>query len=110
MIPVMALVSMIAFSMILLLPGDPALAILGPEQARNTALYESLRRDLGLDQPVGLQYLSWAGKVVSGALGRSARSQQPVGWLMLQAIGPAAQLALSGMVLAFPTALAVGGS
>src|SRR2546425_835533 len=108
MIPVMVLVSMIAFSMILLLPGDPALAILGPEQARNTALYESLRRELGLDQPVALQYLSWAEKVATGDLGRSARSQQPVTWLIFQSIGPTVQLACSAMVIALLIALPIG--
>jgi peptide/nickel transport system permease protein len=107
-VPVMVLVSMISFGMLMLLPGDPAMAILGPEQARNTELYNTLRRELGLDQPLPIQYLTWAGKVVSGDLGRSSRNQQPVSALIGQSIGPTMQLSLLGMAIALLIALPVG--
>lgn len=108
MVPVLVLVSMIAFSILFMLPGDPALAILGPERARDTQAYETLRRELGLDQPLYLRYLTWAGKVLTGDFGTSARNQIEVSSLIGQSIGPTAQLTLSAMVVALLIAIPVG--
>ena len=108
MVPVMLLVSMIAFSIILLLPGDPAMAILGPERARDTQVYQALRQELGLDKSIPLQYLSWLGKIVTGDLGTSARNQQPVTALLAQSIGPTLQLALTAMLIALVIAVPIG--
>src|SRR5256885_1201096 len=107
-VPVIVLVSMISFGLLMLLPGDPAMAILGPEQVRNAELYNELRRELGLDQPLPVQYLTWVGKVASGDFGRSSRSQQPVAALIGQSIGPTMQLSLLGMAIALLIALPVG--
>ena len=108
MVPVIVLVSIIAFSIILLLPGDPAMAMLGPERARDTAVYQALRQELGLDKPVPLQYLSWLGKVAVGDLGISARNQQPVTTLVAQSIGPTVQLAISALTIALLIAIPIG--
>jgi peptide/nickel transport system permease protein len=68
--------SIIIFAFIHLIPGDPVYVMLGdvatPEQA------ESLRRSLGLDQPIIVQYLQWAGHALTGDLGRSIVYQAPV--------------------------------
>jgi peptide/nickel transport system permease protein len=108
MFPVMLLVSMIAFSIILLLPGDPAMAILGPERARDTQVYQALRQELGLDKSIPLQYLSWLGKILTGDLGTSARNQQPVTALLAQSIGPTVQLALTALLIALVIAVPIG--
>jgi peptide/nickel transport system permease protein len=108
MVPVMLLVSMIAFSIILLLPGDPAMAILGPERARDTQVYQALRQELGLDKSIPMQYLSWLGKIVTGDLGTSARNSQPVTALLAQSIGPTVQLAFTAMLVALIIAIPVG--
>lgn len=108
MVPVMLLVSMIAFSIILLLPGDPAMAILGPERARDTQVYQALRQELGLDKSIPMQYLTWLGKIVTGDLGTSARNQQPVTVLIAQSIGPTVQLALTAMLIALAIAVPIG--
>src|SRR3954463_16670935 len=54
MVPLLILVSIIAFSLVLLLPGDPALAILGEERANadNRSAYFALRQEMGLDDPI----------------------------------------------------------
>jgi peptide/nickel transport system permease protein len=108
MVPVIVLVSMIAFSIILLLPGDPAMAMLGPERARDTQVYLALRQDLGLDKSIPMQYVSWLGKIVTGDLGISARNQQPVNLLVAQSIGPTLQLAFTAMFVALVIAVPVG--
>ena len=68
--------SVLIFAFIHLVPGDPIYVLLGdtatPEQA------ELVRPQLGLDQPIVLQYLQWAGKALTGDLGRSIFFQAPV--------------------------------
>ena len=65
MVPLLILISMLAFSLILLLPGDPALAILGEERANanDKQAYYALRQEMGLDDPVPVQYVKWVGRV-----------------------------------------------
>lgn len=75
-IPVLIGITLIVFSMMHLAPGDPAEALLGPLRTEETL--EQVRRELGLDQPLHVQYLSWAGRALVGDLGDSIRSSQPV--------------------------------
>jgi peptide/nickel transport system permease protein len=108
MIPVLFVVSAIAFSLLFVLPGDPALAILGEEQAKNQQLYQQLRNELGLDRPLPVQYLDWASKVVRGDLGTSTRTQLPVSELLVQRLGPTAQLSAMAMLLGVLVGVPVG--
>jgi peptide/nickel transport system permease protein len=108
MVPVIVLVSAIAFSLLFVLPGDPALAILGEEQAKNQQLYQQLRAELGLDRPLPVQYVDWASKVVRGDLGTSTRTQLPVSQLLVQRIGPTVQLSAMAMLLGVLVAIPVG--
>jgi peptide/nickel transport system permease protein len=75
-LPVLLIVSLITFSMIHLIPGDPAVAIAGmsatPEQIAN------IRRDQGLDQPLLSQLWDWYANLLHGDLGRSLLLGQPV--------------------------------
>src|SRR5919197_649422 len=80
--PGVLIVSVLAFGLLYVLPGDPAIAILG-ENAGNQQTYQALRHDLGLDQPLYVQYLTWLGKVVQGDLGRSIRTSEPVSAVLL---------------------------
>src|SRR3954466_4741368 len=75
-IPVMLLVSAGGFLLLPLIPGDPGAAMLG-ENATPQAR-ETLRRELGLDRPLPEQYLRWLGRALTGDLGRSIRSGQPI--------------------------------
>ncbi|HTG10324.1 MAG TPA: ABC transporter permease, partial [Candidatus Eisenbacteria bacterium] len=68
-LPVLVGVSLLVFGVMRLAPGDPAAIMLGAQATREDV--ERLRRDLGLDRPVALQYLQWMGRVVQGDLGRS---------------------------------------
>lgn len=81
MIPVLFLVTLISFSLILL-TGDPVKAMLGQEADPETV--QVMRAQLGLDQPVPVQYAKWLGRVLQGDLGRSVRSSQPVSEAILQ--------------------------
>ena len=68
-IPVLLGVSVLVFGVLHLAPGDPAAIMLGAQATREDV--ERLRRDLGLDQPLPVQYLRWMSHVVRGDLGRS---------------------------------------
>ena len=108
MIPVLFLVSLVSFSLIFVLPGDPALAILGPDQLENKQLYLALRAQLGLDQPIPIQYLHWLVDLLHGNLGTSIRTHFPVTTLLLQSLGPTVQLSALAMLIALAIALPVG--
>jgi len=108
MIPVLVLVSVVSFSLIFVLPGDPALAILGDQNARDAQLYAQLRADLGLDRPLPVQYLDWAGRVLRGDFGTSTQTHQPVASLLLQRIGPTAELGLLALLFALTIGMSVG--
>jgi peptide/nickel transport system permease protein len=68
-IPVLLIVSLITFGLMRLIPGDPAAAIAGI--AATPAQIEQLRQDLGLDQPIWMQLLSYYEGLARGDLGRS---------------------------------------
>ena len=74
--PVAFLVTVAVFALIHLTPGDPAQIILGEE--RNPEALAALHHELGLDQPLPVQYLRWVGGVLHGDWGRSIRTRQPV--------------------------------
>lgn len=104
LIPVLFGISVVVFLIMALLPGDPALAILGP-YATPEAL-ESLRRDLGLDQPLWRRFFIWLGNVLQGDLGRSVTLQRPVIEEIAERIGPT--LLLAATALALSVALGFG--
>ena len=76
MIPTLILSSMLVFSFIILVPGDPAAVLLGdsatPEEIK------ALTKELGLDRPIYVQYLIWVGNVLQGDFGTSLFSGDPV--------------------------------
>jgi len=98
LIPVLFVVSVVIFSLIHLTPGDPARRILG-EKASDSAV-AALHANMGLDQPIVVQYLRWVGGVFTGNLGDSYFLRKSV----VQAIGdnavPTVQLATIAIIVA----------
>jgi peptide/nickel transport system permease protein len=76
LVPVLLGVSMVVFLVLHLSPGDPAEIMLGSQASQ--ADVARLRADLGLDEPLPLQYARWMAHVLQGDLGRSIRLRQPV--------------------------------
>lgn len=95
-------VSMIIFIAIRALPGDPARLMAGPEAPQEAV--DHMRARLGLDQPLPLQYLHFAGGMLRGDSGLSLKSQQPV----MQEIGERLPYTLSLAVLAYLLAILIG--
>jgi peptide/nickel transport system permease protein len=76
LLPVLLGVSVVIFMVLRLAPGDPAEIMLGSQATKEDL--ERLRRELGLTQPVHVQYLLWMSHVVRGDLGRSIWRKRPV--------------------------------
>lgn len=76
MVPVLFGLTVIVFTIMAMIPGDPALVILGSYATPENVA--KLNRDLGLDQPLLQQYLSWLGNLLTGDLGRSYSLNRPV--------------------------------
>src|SRR5216117_3885386 len=103
-IPVLLLVTAGVFALIHLTPGDPIDAMMA--ESVDATVKERLRRDLGLDQPLYVQYAAWMSRLLRGDLGRSIRNQEPVIENVARRIRPSLQLAafamLVSLVVAFP--------
>lgn len=105
-VPILFIVSIMVFSMINMIPGDPATVILGqeaPEEAR-----EAMREELGLNDPIVVQYASWLGDTVRGDLGDSLVDGAPVLSLILQRIPATFQLALGAFMISLLISVTVG--
>ena len=76
LVPVLAGVSIIVFMVLHLSPGDPVDIMLGTQATQEDRA--RLRTDLGLDEPLHVQYVRWLGHVVRGDLGRSLFMRRPV--------------------------------
>lgn len=106
MIPVLFIVSLIVFSLLHLSPGDPAMSMLGEEATPESIA--QLRGRLGLDEPLPVQYVKWAGSVLQGDLGRSIRSNQPVREAIIQRLPVTIELALLSVLVSLVIAIPVG--
>lgn len=105
-VPVLLGVATLVFSLLHLVPGDPAQAMLG--EGATPAEVADLRARLGLDQPIYRQYLRFMGGAVRGDLGRSFRTKQPVGEAIVERLPATAELAVSAMVVAVLVAIPLG--
>jgi peptide/nickel transport system permease protein len=101
-IPVLLLVAMIAFFLMHLLPGDPAVVIAGADASPEAI--GRLRAELGLDRPLLQQLLQWLTQLAQGNFGRSLGLNQSV----LSAVGERLPVTLSLALLAFAITLPVG--
>ena len=105
-IPVLWLVSVLVFSLIHLVPGDPVLVILGTTAEK--AQVEAMRHKLGLDQPLWLQYGRWMGGLVRGNLGHSIISDEPVMDMILRRIPTTLTVAAAALLLSLSISIPAG--
>lgn len=108
-VPTLLIVSLITFSITMLLPGDPALAFLGESAALDQTAYAATRAELGLDQPLPVQYARWLGRALRGDLGRSVRTKEPVVTSLRTRIPITLELITlamaTGLLIAFPVGI-----
>ncbi|WP_366655265.1 ABC transporter permease [Fodinicurvata sp. EGI_FJ10296] len=105
-IPIMGIVAVFVFLMLHMSPGDPAVIIAGdfagPEEV------EEIRRQLGLHQPLIVQFGSWLGSLLQGDLGTSIYSGLPVTRLIGQRVEPTLLLTLCTIAIAVTCAIPLG--
>lgn len=105
-IPTLILVSIAVFALLRFIPGDPAALMLG--DLAQPGQVEAMRWQMGLDQPVVVQYLIWVGNVLTGDFGVSIGSKQDVLTLILDAFAVSATIVLAGVILATIIAVPAG--
>lgn len=105
-IPVLFLVSFVAFALLWLVPGDAAVVMLGPDV--DPALVVQLRRDLGLDRSLVAQYGIWLGKVLGGDLGKSLRDNRAISAAVGERLPASIELAILAMGIAILLGIPAG--
>lgn len=105
-IPVLFITSLIIFLMIHLIPGDPAVVIVGPDA--EPAVVEAVRKDLGLNEPLPIQYGIWLGHILRGDFGNTYSTHYPVGALLLQRLPATIELAGAALMLALLISVPLG--
>jgi peptide/nickel transport system permease protein len=99
-------ISAILFATMHLIPGGPEAMLAGPDV--DPSVVEELRKSLGLDRPVYVQYARWLGQVAQGHFGVSFRDGQPVAEHIRRRFWPTVQLALSGLIVAVGVGIPLG--
>ncbi|HLY22781.1 MAG TPA: ABC transporter permease [bacterium] len=103
---VLAVVSVLVFAVVQLLPGDVATEILGTSATPEDLA--ALRLKLGLTRPAPVRYAEWIGGVVRGDWGQSLLYQMPVRPLVLEGLGRSAVLAGLALLIAVPLSIGLG--
>lgn len=105
-VPVLAGVATLVFLLVHLIPGDPAQVMLG--DAAPPEDVAALRHRLGLDRPIGAQYVAFVGGVLSADLGVSMRTNQPVTRAIAERLPATVELAAAAMVVALAIGIPLG--
>ncbi len=105
-IPVMGIVALAVFLLLRLSPGDPAAVIAGDYATAEQVA--RIRAQLGLDQPIYVQFVAWIMQILRGDLGVSIFSNLPVTTLIAQRIEPTLMLSLTTMVFSIVVAVPLG--
>src|SRR3954471_6407640 len=103
---VMGIVAVFLFLLLHLSPGDPA-AIIAGDNATNEQI-AGIRKQLGLDDALPVQFFRWLAAVLQGDLGISIFSNEPVAKLISQRVEPTLSLALTTLIVAVTLAGSVG--
>lgn len=106
MIPVLIFLSIMVFSLIHLIPGNPAEIILG--QDATPSAIRALSAQMGLNQPLVAQYFHWLGRIFHGNLGNSLVDHESVSSLILQRLPVTVELAIGTIIVALVIAFPLG--
>ncbi len=97
----------LAFFALRVIPGDPVDVMLGPLSQVSAQGREALRAELGLDQPVLVQYVTYLGQLLRGDLGESYQLRMPVAEVLGRQLGATLQLTALALLIAVVLALSV---
>lgn len=106
MIPTLFLVLVVVFTLMKLIPGDPALVLLGPEASAADAA--AFREELGLNKPLPVQFISYVSNVLHGDLGRSLIYRQKVLSLIMERLPTTLALSFCALAIAILVGVPLG--
>ena len=93
-------ITFLSFLLVYYSPGDPAVIALSKSGMKaSEEVVEAKRKEMGLDQPIGVQYARWLGNLLKGDLGESYKSGKPVAVELKKAIFPTLLLTVVSMAL-----------
>ena len=107
MIVTLLVASAVVYGAMQLVPGDPVLAMFFPNVPSPERL-ESIREELGLNQPFVVRYVQWLGGAFRGDLGESYKQYRPVADILRQTIPATLELALAGILVSLLIGIPVG--
>ncbi len=105
-VPVLAVVALLAFVLLRFSQGDPATQLAGDNAT--PATIAAIRVQFGLDQPLPVQFIKWCWRLLHGDLGTSIVSGQPVSALIMQRVGPTISVSITTIVLSVLVGVPVG--
>jgi len=108
MVPTLFGMSLAIFLMVRLMPGDVIDVLTGGDVSITPAQREGIRRTLGLDKPLPVQYLQWVGGMAAGNPGLSLRSHEPVGAILARALPITVELVIIAVVFAVALGIPLG--
>lgn len=97
LVPMLLLATLLVFFLMSFVPGDPARVILGEDAPQEDV--DALHAELGLDDPLVVQYASWLGDAVQGDFGRSLRTGEPVLDAISRTLPVTMHIVVGGMLL-----------
>jgi len=106
LIPVLIGVSLVVFFLIRMIPGDPVIVMLG--ERANPQDIERVRREMGLDRPIYIQYIEWMGRVLRGDLGKSILSYTPVMDDLKQRLPGTIEMVVAGLLIGVICGVGIG--
>jgi len=105
-IPVIVVVAIVVFSLLYVIPGDPAIVMLGDNA--NPEAIAKLQTELGLDKPYAVRFLGWCANILSGDLGTSHYTKLPVTHLIGQRLLPTVSLMVATLLITILVAVPLG--
>lgn len=106
LIPIFFVITLVVFSLIHLVPGDPISSLLGP--GSTTSDREALLVLYGLDQPIWMQYLNWLKAFITGDMGISIIEKQPVADMIFYNMPFTVRLGLLSLAISFFLGISLG--
>ncbi len=109
-VPVLLGITVLSFVFVRLAPGDPVRMMINPEYMAGGAeeYVARLRAQLGLDQPLPIQYVVWLGEVAKGNLGYSYFDRRPVGDVVKERVWPTIELMGTALLIALSIGVPIG--
>lgn len=108
MIPVIIVISILLFCLVKAMPGDPVRAYLGVNSKVSPEIKEKLMSDLGLDQPMHIQYFMWLKRMANGDFGESIQYKRPVSEVVGDFLWNTFLLKIVVFILAFGISIPIG--